>query len=120
MKIATSYAEAVATGATDIIKESETLYRCYFAGEIERPVPPENPVPPEVTPLQALLAIDQAGMSAAFDAWATDPARTFAEKAFIQRAQIWRRDDPLMIGGATALGMTSAQLDELFILAATL
>ena len=112
--------EAQASGAETIVKDSDTSYRCYFAGEIERPVPPENPVPPEVTPLQALLAIDQAGMSAAFDAWATDPARTFAEKSFINRAAVWRRDDPLMIAGATALGMSSAQLDQLFILAETL
>ena len=42
MKTANSYAEAIATGATDIIKESETSYRCYFDGEIVRYEPPEN------------------------------------------------------------------------------
>ena len=33
--------EAQASGAETIIKDSDTSYRCYFAGEIERPV--ENP-----------------------------------------------------------------------------
>lgn len=77
-------------------------------------------VPQQVTPLQAMLAIDQYGMASAYEAWANDPARTFAEKAFINRAQVWNRNDPLMIGWATALGLTSEQLDQLFVLAATL
>lgn len=78
------------------------------------------PVPEAVLPLQGLLAIDLAGMSGAYEAWANDPARTFAERAFIQRAQVWRRDDPLLKGATVALGMTDAQVDDLFRLAATL
>ena len=120
MQTVTTLAEAKALGDVKIYKDAEDSYRCYFAGEIQEPVIVENPVPQEVTVLQALLAIDQAGMSVAYDAWANDPARTFAEKAFINRAQVWRRTDPLMIAGATALGLSPAQLDDLFMLAATL
>ena len=120
MKTVTTLAEAQALGDVKIYKDAEDSYRCYFPGEIQEPVIVENPVPQEVTVLQALLAIDQAGMSPAYEAWANDPARTFAEKAFINRAQVWRRTDPLMIAGATALGLSPAQLDDLFMLAATL
>ena len=120
MKTFTTFDEAQAAGAETIIKDAEDSYRCYSAGEIQRPPPPEFIVPQSVTPLQAMLAIDKSGMSAAYEAWSIDPTRTFAEKAFINRAQVWDRNDPLMIAGATALGLTSAQLDQLFILAATL
>lgn len=77
-------------------------------------------VPDSIDPLQGLLAIDAAGMATVYEAWATDPARTFAERAFIQRAKVWRRDDPLLQGAITALGMNAAQVDDLFRLAATL
>ncbi len=77
-------------------------------------------VPESIDPLQGLLAIDAAGMSGVYEAWANDPARTFAERAFIQRAKVWRRADPLLNGATTALGMTSAQVDDLFRLAVTL
>lgn len=77
-------------------------------------------IPQEVTALQGLLAIDAAGLSGAYETWANDPDRTFAQRAFIQRAQTWRRDDPTLQGAAEALGLTEAQLDDLFTLAATL
>lgn len=77
-------------------------------------------VPQEVTALQGLLAIDAAGLASAYETWANDPVRTFAQRAFIQRAQTWRRDDPTLLAAATTLGLTEAQLDGLFTLAATL
>jgi hypothetical protein len=121
MKIATSLADAMALyPGWELYKDSETEIRCYAPGEIVRAAPPETNVPQEVSPLQAMLALDKAGMSAAYEAWATDPARTFAERAFINRAQVWRRDDPLMQAAATALGISPEQLDQLFALAATL
>mgnify|MGYP000326564550 CR=1 FL=1 len=67
-----------------------------------------------------LLAIDQAGMSSAYEAWANSPSRTFVERAFIGKAMTWRRDDPILLGASTALGLTETQLDELFVLASTL
>ena len=38
MKIATSQKEAEAMKPEHIFKDSDTSYRCYFAGEIQRPV----------------------------------------------------------------------------------
>ena len=120
MKIAKSQKEAEALNPEHIFKDSEDSYRCYFAGEIQRPVIPENPVPQEVDALQGLKAIDAAGISAAYETWANDPKRKFLEKAFINRARTWRRDDPVLSAGAAALGLSAEQLDQLFVLAATL
>ena len=120
MKEATSQKQAESYGPGEIYKDSDTEYRWYAPGEIVRPEPPANPVPQEVTVLQAMKALDAAGISAAYEAWANDPARTFLEKAFITRAQAWRRDDPVLASGAEALGLTAEQLDDLFRLADTL
>ena len=77
-------------------------------------------VPQSVSALQGLLAVDQAGMAAAYTAWASDSARTFAERAFIDKAQTWKRDDPTLMAAAVAFGLTSTQIDSLFTLADSL
>lgn len=85
--------------------------------------PPEDQdpaVPAAVAPLQGLLAIDFFGMSEAFEAWADSPSRTFAERAFISRAQTWRRNDPILQGAAEVLGLTTDQVNALFLKASTL
>ena len=120
MKTATSIEQAQSFGPGDIYKDSDTEYRWYAPGEIVRPEPDANPVPQEVTALQAMKALDAAGMSAAYEAWANDPARTFLEKAFINRATHWLRADPVLLSGAFAIGISEAQLDDLFRLAYTL
>lgn len=80
----------------------------------------KNSIPTSVSALQGLLAIDQYGLSAYYEIWANDPSRTFAQKAFINRAQTWKRDDPTLLTAATDLGLTATQIDELFLLANTL
>lgn len=70
--------------------------------------------------LQALLAIDALGMSDDYEAWASDPARTFAEKAFVQRAKTWKRLDATFIAAADAWGKTEDEKDAFFELAKTL
>lgn len=64
--------------------------------------------------LDALLALDAAGLSSAYDAWANSPTRTFAERAFIAKAQTWRRDDPTLNAAAAALGLSESEVDALF------
>jgi hypothetical protein len=81
-------------------------------------LPVANPIPQRVTALQGLLAIDEAGLSSAYQEWATSESRTFAERAFIDKATHWNRTDPVLISGAEALGLTSEQIDSLFISAA--
>ena len=79
-----------------------------------------NQFPQIVTALQGMLALNQAGMASAYESWANDPARTFAEKAFINKAINWRYDDDVLNAGCIALGISEAQKKQLFILAATL
>lgn len=77
---------------------------------------------PTVTALQGMLAINAAGLVSGFNAWkaSLDPVNDFAALAFFDKAQTWRRDNPYLIAGATALGLTDEQLDTLFTLAGTL
>ena len=74
----------------------------------------DKPIPQSVTALQGLLALDAAGLSSQYEAWATDPARTFAERAFIDKALNWERNSPIVISAASDWGLGDAQIDELF------
>lgn len=70
------------------------------------------------TPRQARLALAQSSLLTAVEAWiATAPQATQIEWEFAQEI---RRDWPPIADAATALGLTEAQLDDLFTLAATL
>ena len=105
--------------STLIINDNSTLTEIEF-NKIIADYTYKITVPQSITALQGLLAIDVAGLSVAYEVWANDVARTFAEKAFINRAQIWKRDDTTLLSAATIFGLTDLQLDELFILGATL
>lgn len=76
--------------------------------------------PQVIDALQGLLALDHAGLSSAYEAWANDPSRTFAQRAFINKAVTWRRDDPTLNAAAIDLGLSGEQVDQLFLLAVTL
>lgn len=75
---------------------------------------------PTVSALQALLALDKLGLASEYEAWASDPARTFSERAFINKAQTWRRDDQTFNSAADALGKSESERDAFFQLAVTL
>lgn len=75
--------------------------------------------PSAVYALQGLKAIDHFGFASAYDAWASDPSRTFLERAFINKAQTWERGDSTLTAAALALGITEAQLDAMFTWAAS-
>lgn len=103
----------------------EALYLADFpdrSGDFAAMLAPQIPIgiPQSVSALQGLLAVDQAGMAAAYTAWASDSSRTFAERAFIDKAQTWKRDDPTLMAAAAAFGLTELQIDNLFTLAASL
>jgi hypothetical protein len=76
---------------------------------------PPPPAPTEIAALDGLLALEAEGLSGAYETWANDPARTFSEKAFINHAQVWKRNDSTLIAAATAMGLSGAQLDALFV-----
>jgi hypothetical protein len=76
--------------------------------------------PQSIDALQGLLALDREGMAGFYETWASAPDRTFAQRAFIDKALTWKRNDPTLNAAASDLGLTSAQVDSLFQLAATL
>lgn len=80
---------------------------------------PEHPravsVPQSVDPLRAIYLLDQMGFGAAYTAWRDAPARTLIERETLLRAQVWERSNPTLIAAATAMGITSDQLDQMFI-----
>lgn len=79
-----------------------------------------NSVPQIIEPLQGLLAIEAAGLAEAYDAWSKSEDRSFSERAFIEKAKVWRRDDPILTEAAkNVLGLVDAEIDALFIDAAT-
>ena len=81
------------------------------------PIPPE-PVPVAVTPLQARRALRAAGL--------LDAVGVVIAGAAVEEQETWEyailipRNDATLNQIADALGMTQAQIDELFIAAATL
>lgn len=91
----------------------------YAAGVFSKPAPAVV-VPQSITALQGLLALDAAGLSTPYEEWANAPERTFAQRAFIGKAMTWRRDDPTLLAAAVDFGLSAGQVDELFVLAATL
>jgi hypothetical protein len=79
-----------------------------------------TPVPSVVSRFQALAALQMQGMLAAVVAIFADPAVDPIQKLAWDNATEFRRDSPTLAALAGKLGMTSAQLDSLFILAASL
>jgi hypothetical protein len=76
------------------------------------------PSPQSITPRQAKLALYGAGLLDEVEAMVARADR--AVQIHYHESVIWLRNDPVLIGLATQLGMTTEQLDELFIQAATL
>lgn len=88
----------------------------YAGGVFTSPPPLPPPVPQEVTDLQARLALIAAGKLAAVEAAVAGADE--ATKAWYDRALMWRRDSPIIAALAPALGLSSSDLDALFIDAA--
>jgi len=77
----------------------------------------KGPVPEAVTPLQALAAIEAAGMKPVFDAVMGANAR--ASQMFNLATEV-KRQSAIVEGLRQAAGKTSAEIDDLFRLAETL
>lgn len=75
-----------------------------------------------VTSLQGMLAIKQAGLVEPFQAWlnSLDPITDFETIAYFQRSALWHQDNPILLSGAQAMGLTADKLNQLFTLAKTL
>ncbi len=78
-------------------------------------------VPKSISDLQGMLAIEAAGLVAGFLAWKAtlDSVADFAALAFLEKAQTWEYDNPILDAALTQLSV-SDQKAALFTLAATL
>lgn len=96
-------------------------YAAWSSAEIAAGWLPEleavSTVPESVTPWQMLCALNQVGLRASVEA-AVAAADQNTKDAW-NRATRFPRNSPLLAGVATSAGMTDAQLDDLFRLAAT-
>jgi hypothetical protein len=86
--------------------------------DIASPAAPIPPVPDEVTPLQMRRALNAAGLRSTVEA-AVAAADQETKDAW-EFASTIRRDNALLAGMAVALGLTGAQVDDLFRAAAAL
>lgn len=75
-------------------------------------------VPASITPLQARKVLRSAGLYAAVQAYVA--TLTEAEQDEWEYAISIERSNPIIIGGALAIGLSEAQVDQLFIQGATL
>lgn len=91
-------------------------------GVVTEPPPKPIPVPQSVTMRQARLALHAAGLLAGVDAAIaslSEPAKTSASIEW-EYASAVERNAGLVPAMAAALGMSEADIDDLFITAATL
>lgn len=77
-----------------------------------------NPVPGSISPLQARRALTAAGMREAVDGYVATLEQD--GKDAWEYATVVNRDNAIIAAGASALGLTTAQVDDLFRLGATL
>ena len=108
----------VVPGATLVTVESlpaDYAPGCYTYDNGFIPVPATVAVPQFVKPLDAIILLDSMGLGAAYKAYRDSPARTVLEQEILSRAEVWERNSPILIAAATAMGITSEQLDSMFI-----
>lgn len=82
-----------------------------------QPIPPP-PVPDEVSAMQAQLVLDQTGRLDAVEAAIAQASRQV--QIYWAKATTLHRQHPVLLQMAQALGMTSDDLDALFVAAAAL
>lgn len=115
-------ARAAVPGAIQYEGQPDGTWRAYAPGEA-LPTPPTAPyVPAEVTMRQARLALLQAGKLAAVDAainGMSEPQKTAARIEWEYSGTV-KRQQPLVLALAPALGLTAAQLDALLVAAESL
>ena len=93
----------------------------YENGSFVAPIPPPPPptvIPEVVSMRQARLALLQVGLLSDVDAAIAQG--TQADQITWEYATEVRRGDPLVLNLGPALGLSSSQLDSLFLLASTL
>ena len=104
-------------GCTLVESATAGVGDAYVNGTFTRQ-PTIEPVPSEVTDLQARLALIAAGRLSAVDAAVAQSDE--ATRAWYDRALTWRRDSPMIAALAPAVGLSEGQIDDLFRVAAAM
>lgn len=101
-------------------KENESVYFRNGAWAIETPEPEPVPVPAVVSKAQGKAALIQAGLWQAVLDYVDnieDPSQKALAEIALNDTQEWLRTSPLLNSMALALGLSSTDLDDLFIAA---
>jgi len=85
-------------------------------------MPEATPVPEYITPRQGYIILSRYGLLAPVKAYFEALEGQEGEEAQIELefAQEWKRTWPTLINAATSFGLTSEQIDQMFIEAAAL
>ena len=110
--------------ASDIAQIGDT----YDDGEFLHPTPvsgtPTAVTPPifvsEVGPYQARVALLRSGLLDEVEALMANPTTDAEIVIAWEKATVFKRNSTMIIGMGAALGLTEQQLDDLFVLAATI
>ena len=86
--------------------------------EVVAATPPAPEVPDVVTRFQARAALHLAGLLGSVEAMMASPDAPALASLAWRDAQDFRRDSPTVLAVAAALGMSSEQIDALFVSAA--
>lgn len=101
--------------AGSIVMQAQRPYDHYVAAADGSWVEPAPPVPQEVTAAQGGIALIQAGLMSAVQAAVDDPDTPEWVRWAWERATIWERQSPALAYLANKAGITSQQMDDLFI-----
>lgn len=107
-------------GASIPFDDRNRDYREYLdwlvAGNTPEPAPtPPVVVPEEISRFQAFAVLEQYGRYDDAEAMIASPGTPKLAKLAWKSAQVFRRNSPLVASIGGALGLTSADLDQLFI-----
>lgn len=85
---------------------------------LQDPLPQEPVIPQQVTRAQGKVVLIQMGLWQPvldYVAGIADPVQRALAEVALHETQFWQRSSPFLAQAAAALGMTDAQLDELFM-----
>lgn len=100
-----------------IVKDAEDSYRCYFAGEIQRPEP--TPPPIIVSAWQFRKALNHLGLRAQVDAAIAASNNQDLIDGWLTANEFWSTDE-MVIGMAATIGKREDDLLQVFRYAETL
>lgn len=100
------------TGPTGVSVGDSVPARATDVTAVWTVIPYTPPVPVSVTPIQARRALRAAGHLVAITAWVATQSEEVQETW--EYAVVIRRDDPLVAQAATALRLSSDEMDDLF------